>query len=262
MDATVDVPHRNSCVDRTADKNDRQGDTKGDLCNYERAGERVDDDFQAAESPNGLHIIGGCMHLIHEAELGDGEAVGKEDIANSNEGLRENQAADVAFSKSRKGNGPRQAMRGREEQKLEMLYLRVLDLDLADDPRRVDGDESDADRADDAGHHAQRGEGAGDGQRAEGYGLDDEDDGEALPAETVELCLSVEDLALLKLGDLADHLFAGRVVVILSNGSRENVVLLRPLGLVDRVLVLVLVAVGGADRRSSCGDHFGCCFVN
>jgi hypothetical protein len=37
---------------------------------------------------------------------------------------------------------------------------------------------------------------------------------------------------------------------------------LRPLGLIDRVLVLVLVAVGGADRRSSCGDHFGCCFVN
>lgn len=65
--------------------------------------------------------------------------------------------------------------------------LGELDLDLADDVAGVNGDETETDAGDDTSNHTEGGEAAGETQTAEGDGLDDEDDCEALPSETVEM---------------------------------------------------------------------------
>ncbi len=75
--------------------------------------------------------------------------------------------------------------------------VRVLELHLADHVAGVHGDEANANRQDDAGHHAESGEGSGETETAEGDGRDDQHDGEALPAEAVEVSLALGRLLLL-----------------------------------------------------------------
>lgn len=92
-------------------------------------------------------------------------------------------------------------------------YVRELDLDRTDDVTGVDSHKTETNAKDNTGDHTEGGEGGGERQTAEGDGLDDEDDGETLPAEAVEVGATLGSLLLfevlaVEVGDLADY-FAG-----------------------------------------------------
>jgi hypothetical protein len=72
-----------------------------------------------------------------------------------------------------------------------VLNVRVLQLDLANNVGRVDGDETDANTEDDTGNHADGGESAGHTERAERDGLDDQEGGELHPSQAVVLLLAL-----------------------------------------------------------------------
>ena len=250
----------------------------------------VDDDLDQAKSNDRLLVVGGSVHLVHEGELAHGEGVGENDVADSNEALRQaevllgparpwdgtkttilvgrtdagtnhgnknggadGEEIDVAKNShlSETGrNGDDEENDGRDntedkragtvavfrdgaphdlaskdvgaddEDELENKHeaddlvapttehdstdvgivgnLGVLELGLTDNVSRVDADEAHGDRENDARNHTEGSEGAGKRQRAEGNSLDDEDDGQTLPAETVELGMALLSLGLLE----------------------------------------------------------------
>lgn len=314
----VNVPAHDRGVDRARDEDDGQRDSKSDLAQQrarrqqcgalhlladknvdERARERVDDDLDDAERPDTLDKVLGRVHLVHEAELADGEGVGEDDVAERDHGLDKSQPflgprgprlagrdtavapldaradhgdadsdddggeVDVAQDgnlgeRGRHGEGEQhhggangkddrtgpvvgdvaegdsagQRVRSHQKQQFNRKHgahelvaklaheqaagvgvvadVGELELDLADDVGRVDGDEAKPHTGDDAGDHAQGGESGGDGQRAEGDGLDDQHDGQALPAEAVKLLVALGGFALLQVGPFCD--LAGLVV--------------------------------------------------
>lgn len=69
----------------------------------------------------------------------------------------------------------------------------VAHLDLADHVRRVNGHETKANTEEDTGNHAEGSKGAGDTEGAQGNGLDNQADGQLLPAQTVELFRALLD---------------------------------------------------------------------
>jgi len=74
-----------------------------------------------------------------------------------------------------------------------VLNVRVLQLDLANNVGRVDGDETDANTEDDTSDHSDGGESAGHTERAERDGLDDQEGCELHPSQTVVLLLALVD---------------------------------------------------------------------
>lgn len=106
--AAVNVAADDGAVDGARDEDDGQGDTEGDLGHEgsgrqeggrldvlanegvnERACEGVDDDLDNAKNPDGLAEVLGRVHLVHEGELADGEAVSKDDVRDGDEGINE-----------------------------------------------------------------------------------------------------------------------------------------------------------------------------
>lgn len=259
-------------------------------------GDRVDDDFDQAESDDGLLIVRRGVHLVHEAELAHGKAVGKNNVADSNEALGK---AEVLLGPARPGNrseatvlvartnassnhgdenggadgdeidvaknshlgetgrngeeekndggdntederagtvavfrngaphdGASEDVGADDEDQLENEHeaddfvapsskhdttnvgivgnFRVLQLGLTDDVSRVDADETHGDGENDARDHTESSEGARERQRAKGNGLDDENDRQTFPAETVELGMALV-LGLGLLEDVAAH---------------------------------------------------------
>lgn len=324
--ARVDVPPHRRAVDGARDEDDGERDAEGDLGEHVAGGEQrggldglahedvdqgardgVDDDLDYAEPPDGLDEVLGRVHLVHEGELADGERVGKDDVAEGDEGLdkcqtllgpcrpvgRRNQAlalldpgsddrdsdgendrhkvnvsqdsdlgkrgregqeeqddsrhdaehegASAVVRDVSKGNGSRQTVRTDQEDELEREHdtdefvaelaheqlpgvgvvcdMRERELDLTDDVRGVDGDETETDAEDDTGDHAKTRKGRGDRQGTKGDGLDDEHDRQALPAQPVEFCVTLRGLALLQVVDvryLADLCLAEHARALLA----------------------------------------------
>lgn len=307
-DALNQIPADDNSVDTARDEDDGEGNAESNLGEKRASREQgrrldlgadesvndatsngVDGDFNQAESNDGLLVVGGCVHLIHKAELAHGEAVGENDVADSNEALSK---AKVLLGPARPGNSSKTTLlvaranassnhgdedggadgdeidvskdgnlgetgrNGKEEEndggdnaederagtvavirdgaphdgagedvgaddedQLQNKHeaddfispsskhdttnvgivgdLRVLELGLSDNVSRVDADESHADRENNTRHHTKGSEGAGKRERAEGNGLDDEDDRQTFPAETVELGMALLGLRLL-----------------------------------------------------------------
>lgn len=102
----MDVAADDSSVDGTGDVDDGEGDTKGHL-GHEGAGgeegggfdvladegvddgtgEGVDDDLDNTQSPDGLDVVLGGVHLVHEGELANGETVGEDDVGDGDHGV-------------------------------------------------------------------------------------------------------------------------------------------------------------------------------
>ena len=106
--AAVDVAQGDGGVDAAGDEDDGERDAECNLRNQgscgeerggshvladegvaQRAGERVDADLDDAAGPDGLHVLVGGVHFVHEAKLADGEAEGEDDVGNGDEGLGE-----------------------------------------------------------------------------------------------------------------------------------------------------------------------------
>lgn len=327
MDVTCDT----GSVDRSRDEDDRQRQTESNL-GHEAAGRQqswrldigtnkgvdqgssqgVNEDFDQTQGPDGLDIVLGRVHLVHEGELADGETVSEDDVGNSdkrfvecevilgpcrpvdgcktaggvgalhtscnhrdqncyNDGNKVDVSQDGDFGE-RRGNSQEEQDNGRhdteynracsvvsdvlesdragqgvradKEDELQtehgtdqfvskaaghessgicvVLDLGELDLDLANNVTRVDGDESQANCHNDTSNHTQGGKGSRDTQTSEGDGFDNKDDGQTSPAETVEVGMSLGlDLADLTDGLLARGVSRGHVLFMLSLGSIE-----------------------------------------
>ncbi len=104
----MDVSAGDRGVDRTRDEDDGQGNAKGNLGHEgpgrqqrgrpdaladegvdQGTGQRVDDDLDDAEHPDRLDEVLGRVHLVHERELADGEAVREDDVRDSDERVDE-----------------------------------------------------------------------------------------------------------------------------------------------------------------------------
>lgn len=104
----MDISADDGAVDRTRDEDNGQSNTEGDLGHEgasreqggrlyaladevvdQRARQGVDDDLDGSEHPDGLGEVLGRVHLVHEGELADGEAVGEDDVRDGDEGLDE-----------------------------------------------------------------------------------------------------------------------------------------------------------------------------
>ena len=104
----MDVAQRDGRVDAARDEDDGERDAECDLRDErtrgeerggahvlankgvaQRAGQRVDADLDDAAGPDGLHVLVGRVHFVHEAELADGEAEGEDDVGDCDEGLGE-----------------------------------------------------------------------------------------------------------------------------------------------------------------------------
>lgn len=181
----------------------------------------------------------------------------------------------------KEGNGSCQAMRADQEGELQRKHdtdefiaklahhqltsigivrnLREGQLDLADDVTGINGNETDPDTQDDTRNHTQRRKRRGQTEAAEGNSLDDEDDGETLPAQAVEVVLALCRLALLEVRQLrrladAEHVVAG---VSLDDGSLcllfhvggglDLLGGVRFVRLVDVVIVVIVVHYGSKD---------------
>lgn len=327
MNVTCDT----GSVDRSRDEDDRQRQTESNL-GHEAASRQqswrvdvgtnkgvdqgssqgVNEDLDQTQGPDGLDVVLGRVHLVHEGELADGETVSEDDVGNSdkrfveceallwpcrpvdsrktagavgalhtgcnhcdqncyNDGYKVDVAQDGDFgerrgdSQKKQDNGRHdtennracsvvsdvlesdragQGVRADKEDELQtehgtdqfvseaaghessgicvVLDLGELDLDLANNVTRVDGDESQANGHDDTSNHTQRGKSSRDTQTSQGDGFDNKDDGQTSPAETVEVGMSLG----LDLADLTDCLFArgvsrGHVLFLLSLGSIE-----------------------------------------
>lgn len=133
--------------------------------------------------------------------------------------------------------------------------VRELKLDLADDVAGEDGDQTEGDGEENTGEHAEGVVGGGQAQGTEGNGLDDGDDGQTLPAQAVEVgvtlggdgldAVSVHLLArLAKDGVVGGAIHGGRLV---GAGGALDV------GLAGRLLVLE----GGKTHRNTSRDRRG-----
>lgn len=54
-------------------------------------GDGVNSNLDESKSPDGLLVVLGGVHLVHEGELADGKAVGKDNVGNGNEGIDKGQ---------------------------------------------------------------------------------------------------------------------------------------------------------------------------
>jgi hypothetical protein len=106
--AAVDVAQRDGGVDRTGDEDNGQRDTECDLGNQRASGQQrrrldvladesvaqrtsecVDADLDRAGGPDGLHVVLGCVHFVHERELTDGETECEDDVGDGDESFGE-----------------------------------------------------------------------------------------------------------------------------------------------------------------------------
>ena len=294
-DPAVDQSSQHYRVDRTTNKDHRECDTKCDTAKKATGGQQggaldvlanesvaqgtgdcVDEDLGETEGPDGLGEIGGGVHLVHEGELAEGEAVGEDDVGQSDEGIgegdtllgpggpvhssqtgavggldtssddsdtdsednrgeinvsqnshlgeaggdgekqqddggdnTEDDGTDVATGDVGESNSSSETVRAGRQQELQTQHqvqnlvspstkhlatgfgvvgdVRELDLDLTDNVTGVDRNEANANAADDTRHHAQSGKGLRNGQTSQRNSLDDQNDSQALPSQSVEL---------------------------------------------------------------------------
>lgn len=297
----------------------------------------VDEDFDKTEGPDGLHIVGGGVHLRHEAELAHGERVGEDDVGGRQESRLEshvrrrpggpgdsghatsgvggdnssrdngdsngdNNGDEIDVSKNGKlgeagrhgereeddgGDGsPDQCADRRivhntdkcdgacqgvrtdkeDEEQCEhdtsqlvseaspdeldgigvVLNVRVLQLDLANNVGRVDGDETDANTEDNTGDHSDGSESAGHTEGAERDGLDDQEGGELHPSQAVVLLLA-----------LVDGGGALEVAIIFLLGGEAGAGLAAFLGQGGRVVVGIVVVDGFGQGTGRLDDAIG-----
>ena len=329
----MDVAAGDGSVDGAGDEDDGESNAKGNLGDEvaggekrrrldfgtdkgvdEGAGEGVDKNLNQTKGPDGLDVVTGRVHLVHEGKLAHGEAVGKNNVGNGDKGVgkaevllgpggpgnrrhaanflrgldagsndgdangednggkvdvaqdgnlgkrrrdgeeqqddggddTKDEGADAAVADdAEKGNGSGQAVRADEEDELEHKHgandfvacaagnettgitivsnIGESNLDLADQVTGVDGEETKSNGQNNTGNHAEGGKGRGQTQTTEGNGLDNENDGQALPAQTVKVSSTLGRLLLLeigaglfvivKVGNLTDN-FAGEHVVL------------------------------------------------
>ena len=370
-DALNQISADDNRIDTARDEDDGESDAESDLgesgTGREQGGrldrganesvddatsDRVDTDLDQAEGNNGLLVVCGGVHLVHETELAHGETVGENNVADSDEGLGE---AEVVLGPARPGNGREATLgvaranassnhgdengwadgdeidvsedgnlsetgrNGQEEKKDSrdntederagavavfrngaphdgaskdvraddedelkdeheaddfvansakqdttnvgvVGNLGVLQLGLANNVSRVDADEAHRDRENDARDHAESSERTGERQRTESDSLDDEDNGQTLPAETVELFLAILGLGLLE-GVAAQAVNLTDVFVACRLPIRHDGVGAVLLGLVRVHLGLCIGLVEGLCRQrlgsrfSSCGSE-------
>lgn len=153
----------------------------------------------------------------------------------------EDDGADTTLSDVLESNGTGESVGAREEQQLQnqhdsdKLITKTthyelsgvgivgnqgkLQLHLADHITGVNGNQTDAHGTDNAGDHTQGRESRRNRQTSEGNSLDDEDNGETLPAQTVELLDTMLVDVLFALTDLADH-------ITIVDGRRVHLALL------------------------------------
>lgn len=163
----------------------------------------------------------GEIHVTQNSHLGKGRRDGQEHEDDGRDEA-ENDGAGAVVGNVVEGNSAGQAVGTDGEDELERKHgadelvaklaheqppgvgivrdVGVAQLDLADNVRRVDGDEAETDGEDDAGDHAERGKRRGDTQRAQGNGLDQEHHGQALPAQAVKVRVALRRLLLLNVG--------------------------------------------------------------
>lgn len=110
-DAPMDHAAQHHRVDRTTDEDDGQRNPKRHTLHHapggqqggalhiltnkgvdQRTRQRVDDDFNETQRPDGFDVVLGGVHLIHERELAHGETVGEDNVGDGNEGVREGDA--------------------------------------------------------------------------------------------------------------------------------------------------------------------------
>lgn len=155
---------------------------------------------------------GGKVNVTQDRDFREGGRDG-EDQENDGRNGGEGNGADVAAVDVDERDTSRQGVRTDDHDKLENKggteefvaetaeeettgicvgrNLGVLQLDLADNVTREDGDGAEADCEEDAREHAENRVCLGQGKCAEGNGLDDCDDCKALPAQTVEVSITV-----------------------------------------------------------------------
>ncbi|KAJ8105657.1 hypothetical protein OPT61_g10044 [Boeremia exigua] len=119
--AAVDIAQRDGRVDGARDENNGERDAERDLGDQgaggqqggrldavtdesvaQRARQRVDADLDCAGGPDGLHVVLGRVHFVHEGELADGEAEGEDDVGYRDEGFGE---GEVFFGPGGPGDG-------------------------------------------------------------------------------------------------------------------------------------------------------------
>lgn len=163
--AAVYISKGNGGVDGTGDEDDGKGNSEGDLGNKwssreksrgldgganegiaESTSQGIDGDLNESRGPNGLHVVGRGVHLVHERELADSEAEGKDDVADSDKGLGE---SDILL-------GPRRPIDGGET----TIELASLDTsgDNSDANGGHNGDEIDVTKDGDLGERRRNGQ--------------------------------------------------------------------------------------------------------
>lgn len=316
-DAAVDEASDDDGVDGTGDEDDGKTDTESNLGDsvtsgqegrrldirtdkgvHDASGEGVDKDLNQTQRPDGLLVVGGGVHLVHEGELADGETVGEDDVGDGEErfieldvllgpsrplhrieatlllaglntsgndgdtdGQNDGNEIDVTengdFGERRRngkekqdngrndteddgaggvlgdvvpGNGTGKTVRADKQDQLKckhatdefvtkaspelatnlladqatsigvMRSVREHDLDLSDNITGVNSEETKTNGADGTGDHTESGKSRGQTQRTEGDSLDNENNSETLPAETVEVSLTLGSLLLFEIG--------------------------------------------------------------
>lgn len=161
---------------------------------------------------------GGEINVSKNGDFGKRRRHGEEHENDSRDKTKDDGAGAVVGNVVQ-GNGSRQTVRTNGENEFERKHdthelvaklahqqassigvvgdMRVFQLDLTDNVRRVHGDETQADAQNHTGDHAQRGKGRGNTERAERDGLNQEDNGQALPSQAVEMGGTLGGLLLL-----------------------------------------------------------------
>lgn len=214
------------------------------------------------------------IDVAQNGDLGKGRWNGQQHEDDGGGDSEDNRAGTVVGDVA-EGDGSGQCVRADKEEQLEtehdadefiaefpheqLTSVRVvgdvweLELDLADDVGRVDGDHANTDRENDTGNHAEIRKGGGNGQGAQCDGLDNQDDSKAFPAQSVELFVAIRRFPLLQVGpicNLADAL-------VLTEHTRRR---LRVAG-ADRLLSLVVARRRDVGRCYVEIGHFWLWFV-
>lgn len=207
------------------------------------------------------------VDVAENGKLGEGRREGQEEEDDGRDDTKD-EGADGVVGNVEEGNGAGQAVRTHEQNQLQGKHgsnklvskatsnqstgisvvgnLGKLDLDHANKVTCVDGEETKTNGAENTGNHAESGKSTGQRERSEGNGLDDEDNGQTPPSQTMEFLL-----ALLGLGAL--NVLAELIACLAGDGS-----------IVEHVgggvlLVIVAMVLFRPRRGDGCVRHDGMC---
>lgn len=165
------------------------------------------------------------IDVAQNGDLGKGRGDGQQHEDDSRGDSKDDRAGSVIRNVS-KGDGTGQSVGSDQKEQLETEHdtdefiaefahekltgIRVvgdvweLELDLTDNIGRVNCDHTNTDTEDDTGNHAEAGKCRGDRERAQGDGLDNQDDSETFPAQPVEFVVTISGFPLLQVGPICD----------------------------------------------------------